>query len=1538
MSDAEGEALIQKVASESPKLHSIGKYKVGFRDQKGLAPIEKLWGVGLSLVGAMDSKTGIRPNIGVYDMELENVHFEHETLKKETATYYEKRKAWLSKQETARWKRPLPYEVIRNDQNRIDGYRIGFEYEMNGVSQVQMSYFLMCGKRMFHLKSLYASENAASDGVALSKAAETFYCEADSEKVGRFDRKEVSEFWKKAKATPAGRAQAREALREFFLQYEIEHQNINTDDSELEARFEQMRTLLDRVFGVPSAFADGTEDSCFFAGWKSSWKQGAKGKRTCAEPEGLKNCGSGKLACNPSVFGNVCISDDFRQQATQVCHAEYLRESDKHDQEIAQIEASNPGAFQEVQEAADGLCSSEPYASSNYSLCTALYNRIEKINPESGAGSGGREPPGVDPSNYDEAFDTTQDLLQLVENHCMTPDKKSMYATVVVGPKGNEQVVDCAKAREVALSNLKKLDAVKDTTNFKAIEDRACEVLPPGFKAVKDTVKELDAVLEPGCTAAEKAKRGNCGSDILCAAAANLSMGIPIKVGNCDTHRDSCLVNAATAIVNSLWEAVKGLAKLTGQVISGLASDAWKGAKNLAKGFANFFGASYPIEDASSYKTVQFARSAGGLMGDFIKSPGESIKKFVSGIWNGINQWMMEDAFCQQWSGVAHLSKCLKPSSGWQCLSCKEAINGTCAIAGYLATEIAAAFFTGGAATAIKMSGVGAKVTSLLGKMSKAGKFAKAGLASKFPKLAKAASAGSKFAGTTGKVLKTGAKVTGKAGAKVGIFTLKVLSGSAKAIIRTLEKIPLVNIPVKVVRLGAEQGKKFIKWYAELNRKAFAAGSNFFRRPTKAGSKFAKMEAEGAAAAASGERKILAKEASEAPKGDGIPRDQASANGSGPEKETPPSGASASGAKEASSGSGTPRGSAQVRKQSRREAGIVDQNLEDSNQVIWQETVGFKSTAEELRGKSNLTPRDRKKLAQYENRIRDNERTLRNYTDNLAEKSAGRPLTEAEKDAVWRAHLVGEGQIGKDGTRAAKGNYTWSHIREKNRILAEAGFDAQTRENLMVDGVVGLEGGGFDIRKITEVPNSKPKMEEFLASADPKELEAQLQGLIDRRNELYTQKLSATRFDPALDKELRGLTELLDEKGSIHYNSVLQNKLGKNQAEWKEMLKRKRLEPTGAPNPAISNPVVPQVPSYSKTVDESLEALGRFERDYSGSGMADDFTALSKGAPSSQKKLEIEKRIAEQEAALKELSEMKKTHSGSFGKSSMKGARDAEVRIDMRSRSLKENLEKLKSEQKSLDVSIRSASQKIEELSAGDYREYALKNRLQGEQPFDARFNEKVRDQIDELKRIKKNFNPEDVPALNKVDLDQEIKRLEEFLKKSESTRGVTGPPGKGEIIATGGNTVIRRSDPGTVERHPRFEDPEQAPSVREMFFEYVDGTNGAKSVGLPTIEHQFTVVKKGDDYFRFENGLLSPSNASGTPIPGRPSSQVTLGELKAGYEPVFTRVPEIDWNHSIKMDSYLSDLKRLRQADPKTMSAVEIKKKLSWRVCIRSS
>ena len=67
----------------------------------------------------------------------------------------------------------------------------------------------------------------------------------------------------------------------------------------------------------------------------------------------------------------------------------------------------------------------------------------------------------------------------------------------------------------------------------------------------------------------------------------------------------------------------------------------------------------------------------------------------------------------------------------------------------------------------------------------------------------------------------------------------------------------------------------------------------------------------------------------------------------------------------------------------------------------------------------------------------------------------GRNLSRVEKEALIRAHEVGQGAAGADGTEARGGNYTREQLAEKARILKEAGFTGAERESILRAGIAG---------------------------------------------------------------------------------------------------------------------------------------------------------------------------------------------------------------------------------------------------------------------------------------------------------------------------------------------------------------------------------------------------------------------------------------------------------------------------------------------------
>ena len=73
-----------------------------------------------------------------------------------------------------------------------------------------------------------------------------------------------------------------------------------------------------------------------------------------------------------------------------------------------------------------------------------------------------------------------------------------------------------------------------------------------------------------------------------------------------------------------------------------------------------------------------------------------------------------------------------------------------------------------------------------------------------------------------------------------------------------------------------------------------------------------------------------------------------------------------------------------------------------------------------------------------------------------AENALKRTLNADEIRAVYKSHMAGFGQKGKDGSLAGVGNYTKQQIAKKTRILKEAGFSKAERRKLMKEGIAGF--------------------------------------------------------------------------------------------------------------------------------------------------------------------------------------------------------------------------------------------------------------------------------------------------------------------------------------------------------------------------------------------------------------------------------------------------------------------------------------------------
>ena len=92
-----------------------------------------------------------------------------------------------------------------------------------------------------------------------------------------------------------------------------------------------------------------------------------------------------------------------------------------------------------------------------------------------------------------------------------------------------------------------------------------------------------------------------------------------------------------------------------------------------------------------------------------------------------------------------------------------------------------------------------------------------------------------------------------------------------------------------------------------------------------------------------------------------------------------------------------------------------------------------------------------------------------NSSGERAEEVLEIKLSPSQRSAVEEAHLVGQGERGRNGAIAGIGNYTEDQLRRKAEILRRAGFSSSQRRKLMEAGVVGILKA-IRRRKVQKIP------------------------------------------------------------------------------------------------------------------------------------------------------------------------------------------------------------------------------------------------------------------------------------------------------------------------------------------------------------------------------------------------------------------------------------------------------------------------------------
>lgn len=325
------------------------------------------------------------------------------------------------------------------------------------------------------------------------------------------------------------------------------------------------------------------------------------------------------------------------------------------------------------------------------------------------------------------------DLNTLYQNQCLP--KKDMTDDEIIEHHQKNGVTEQCWKYMTEISHLEdKLQVLQNKLeNRLGCEGGGCKGPNSPNDDVNSQLADLAKVEKTiSCTEEKKqAVRSKCGSDLKCVLMAS-AMGIGGYVAEkmvpsnwkpegCHLGDDSCATQLATGFLKSVvnlfegaWDLLKAGGKWIGKKI-------WQAVK-------------LPDNHASTSQLAMAKASEDeGVFDMLMKDFSGTMVKIFEGLVAAIKEWLKNDIFCGKWEGVPHFSKCLQPLDSYDCISCKQAVNGLCAATGYIVAEIVPAFLTGGLLTAAKHGVNGAsKIAKLFSVSAKAMEAIKASRVGKY--------------------------------------------------------------------------------------------------------------------------------------------------------------------------------------------------------------------------------------------------------------------------------------------------------------------------------------------------------------------------------------------------------------------------------------------------------------------------------------------------------------------------------------------------------------------------------------------------------------------------------------------------------------------------------------------------------------------------------------------------------------------------------------------------------------------------------------
>lgn len=450
---------------------------------------------------------------------------------------------------------------------------------------------------------------------------------------------------------------------------------------------------------IEEAYSTGY--NCFVAGWPSS--KNTQG--SCQSPEKMNgsyahyiNCPEKELLCNPALFGDgLCIAFNTSKEknsAYDQCEKAFGTQGRLFSEVLNEV---NVTEFNELLSTVHTACNGKITASMD-ALCQKLKRKLQYFVPDE---SPAHEKAAILSLSEEDPEEISSVLLKLQSEIEDDLNEFKRVCTTIIQEKAQfckNLAIRIKKSRDLLLKVTTHLES-------KVNEDCAhCSTEVKNSVINPTAIPNLDALQ---CTEADmKTKNESCEKEVLCSIASSVMTGfveiadlLLEKPHGCFSSQNSCISNFVSALIDTVVSLVTGIWDALG-----MAGD-WVGNK-----ISNFWHTVRGVES----KTADAQNIINQMSDEDLKSvksnPIQWIKNLTTNIWRGIDLWMKEDIYCEQWDGIPRASKCVRPMKGFDCISCHTKIAGTCSAGGAIIGQLVPAFLTGGAVNLVARGAEGAKV------------------------------------------------------------------------------------------------------------------------------------------------------------------------------------------------------------------------------------------------------------------------------------------------------------------------------------------------------------------------------------------------------------------------------------------------------------------------------------------------------------------------------------------------------------------------------------------------------------------------------------------------------------------------------------------------------------------------------------------------------------------------------------------------------------------------------------------------------------